>query len=489
MYSRVGALLVITVSITVMLGTGWTKPAIMDTSRPVHGQLASLADNFNSNIINSSTWNTAQAGFGPSVSAVNQRIEVSFPTDSANDLSLGIFGAGLSSRCTVKGDFDAQVDFRLLNWTFSNGVRVGLASTPGAFFASAFSTTNPPFAVERISFGNPINDFPGLPRESYLTHFLDGVQGVTPTSDLSGTLRLTRTGGLETGYYLTSGNWVMIHTGAAITQDIHLNIVAWSHDYAFEHVFVKIAFDNFTLNRGTATCPAITLNPSSGPLGTKVVVQGSGFPTSPIGPSTVVVSFDDMLSGFTTASNGTFSFTFNVPDAQPGAHLVKALDEPTGTSAVANFQVTQVNILALSIDVGTLYFPGDTAVIYALATLSGMPLNSTTLQLHLTLMRPDGSNITLASTFVGSGLFKATYAIPTAGPIGTYAIVAKVHVVNVRDATSLSTFEVKLTWLSAQGPATTTATATAALTGTVALAALVWRKNFLRGKGRPEDQR
>jgi hypothetical protein len=154
---------------------------------------------------------------------------------------------------------------------------------------------------------------------------------------------------------MSSGNWVSIHTGPSITQDMHLDIIAWSHNYAFTHTFVKIAFDNFTLTRGTATCPTITLNPSSGPLGTKAMIHGSGFPTPTFGPSPIVVTFDDMLSGFTTATNGNFSFTFNVPDAQPGSHFVKALDETTGTFAIANFQVTQVRTIDLGIDVGTLF--------------------------------------------------------------------------------------------------------------------------------------
>jgi hypothetical protein len=480
MNKLVGAILLIIISATVMLGIAMTKPTVPGTARPNQSQLASLADNFNGNAVNSSLWTTARAGSGPSVNAVNQRIEVSFPTNSADDPSLGIFGAGLASRCTVKGDFDVQVDFRLLNWTFSNGVRVGLASTPGPFFASPFSTTNPPFAVERISFGSPTNDFPGALREAYLTHFLDAVQGVTPTGDLSGSLRLTRSGGFETGYYMSSGNWVTIHTGPSIVQDMHLDIIAWSHNYAFTHTFVKIAFDNFTLNRGTASCPIITLNPSSGPLGTKVVVHGSGFPTSTFGPTPIVVTFDDMLSGFTTATNGTFSFTFNVPDAQPGSHFVKALDEITGTIGIANFQVTQVRTIALGIDVGTLYFPGDTVAAYALATLSGMPLNSSTVQLHLTLTKPDGSNLTLAVTFIGNGLFKATYAIPSTGPIGTYAIVAKANVPDVQDAAALTTFEVKPTWLSAQGPALTMTAV--ALTSVAAVAAVVWRRGIFRSK-------
>jgi len=187
-----------------------------------------------------------------------------------------------------------------------------------------------------------------------------------------------------------------------------------------------------------------------------------------------------MLLGITTNANGNFSFTFNVPDAQPGLHFVKAIDELTGTSANASFRVTLVNTLALSLDVGTLYFPGDNLAIYTLATLSGTPLNSSTLQLQLTLTRPDGSNATLSDTFVGGGLFKTTYTVPKTGPIGTYAIVAKAHVVNVNDVSALTTFEVKPTWLSAQTPALTTTAV--ALTGAVAVAAVVWRKGIFRTK-------
>src|SRR5439155_26191383 len=107
------------------------------------------------------------------------------------------------------------------------------------------------------------------------------------------------------------------------------------------------------------------------------------------------MSFDDAFLGIANPTNGTFIFSFNVPDAQPGLHLVKALDIINGISTVANFTVTRIDTLAITADVGTLYFPGDTATIYTLATLSGSPLNSTTLLLQLTLTRPDGSNVTL----------------------------------------------------------------------------------------------
>jgi hypothetical protein len=226
---------------------------------------------------------------------------------------------------------------------------------------------------------------------------------------------------------------------------------------------------------GSLTAASIQISPVRGPVGTKVLARGSGIPSPQL-----EITFDDMFLGIASNTNETFNFTFNVPDAQPGLHLVKALDVLNGISVVANFTVTGIDTLAVNVDVGTLYFPGDTATIYTLATLSGAPLNSTSLQLHLTLTRPDGSNVTLANTFVGGGMFKSTYSIPTAGPVGTYAIVAKAHVANVQDVSALTTFEVKPTWLTAQGPALT-ATAVA-LTGAVAIAGVVWRRGIFRSK-------
>ena len=77
-------------------------------------------------------------------------------------------------------------------------------------------------------------------------------------------------------------------------------------------------------------------------------------------------------------------------------------------------------------------------------------------------------------------MFKSAYTIPTTGPIGTYAVVAKAHVADVQDASALTTFEVKPTWLSAQAPALTTTAV--ALTGALALGAVVWKRGIFRSK-------
>jgi len=53
-------------------------------------------------------------------------------------------------------------------------------------------------------------------------------------------------------------------------------------------------------------------------------------------------------------------------------------------------------------------------------------------------------------------------------------------VADVQDASALTTFEVKPTWLSAQAPALTTTAV--ALTGALAVGAVVWKRGIFRSK-------
>src|SRR5207245_11010787 len=84
-----------------------------------------------------------------------------------------------------------------------------------------------------------------------------------------------------------------------------------------------------------ATVPSIKINPSTGPVGTKVLVEGTGFPAS-----AVEITFDDNFIGTTLVSNGSFNFTLDVPQAQLGGHQIKAVDEFGDTVAAADFVVT-----------------------------------------------------------------------------------------------------------------------------------------------------
>jgi len=248
------------------------------------------------------------------------------------------------------------------------------------------------------------------------------------------------------------------------------------------------ASDN-SLTDGTVIvlpAPIITLSPNTGPDGTKVLVQGTGYPGGvqygyPF-VGYIEVNFDNMTLGFTLSHNGTFTFTFDVPLSQSGPHGVFAFDQNSGAHASATFTVQPPtnNNLALTIDTGTVYFPGDTTVAYILTTSNGGPVESQSIQLQVVLFRPDGTNITLTASRIGAGLYKTTYAIPSAGPLGTYLIFAKAHRPGPLDASSLVSFEVKLPWLSSNSGKITVGATT--LAGLVGLVGVAWKKGYLRRK-------
>jgi hypothetical protein len=237
-------------------------------------------------------------------------------------------------------------------------------------------------------------------------------------------------------------------------------------------------WSSFSLNLVRVTVPSIQISPSSGSVGTTVSVRGSGIPSPQ-----VEVTFDDMFLGFATVSNGDFSFTLDVPDAAPGLHQIKAVDPLSGPIATANFQVLPSaetgGGLSVSLQVGTIYFPGDNVVAYMLVSQGGSVVGPSGLQLQLSLIIPNGTKISLNPIAKSTGLFAASYSIPKVGPLGTYVLVATASSGGTAGS-ALQTFEVKLSWLSSQAPALTTAAI--ALTGAIGVAAIVWRKGVFRNK-------
>ncbi len=276
-----------------------------------------MSDNFNDNYANSLLWSTTNVvGTGPSLSETNQKLEIYFPSFSNGSA----FGAGYSSVCKLRGDFDVQVDYELLLWPFANGVRVGLAA----------ANLGSPAAVERTNFSaNISNDVPGWPREVYLAHFSDGVNGITESADFAGKLRLVRTGDQLTGYYFASGGWVPINTAYTSTNDTAVSLSAWSHDNIFTGQDVKLAFDNFIVNRGLAVCQGkiavpIDIKPGSSPnsinlgsVGTVpvAILSTASFDATQVDPASVT------LSGAALALKGKGTQMYSLEDVDADGRL------------------------------------------------------------------------------------------------------------------------------------------------------------------------
>src|SRR6267378_2722202 len=219
---------------------------VQSASYPAAG--ADLSDDFNDNSTNTHIWTVAVVGTGPIISEINNRVEIEFAPSSANDPSRGIFYGEYLSRCAVSGNFDARIDFVLLDWPYQNGIRTGLAALGVVTYG-----------MERTSFG-PVSDFPTEPREAYLRDFDQGAGGFTATTDQSGTLRIVRTGSVLTGYYLSGSDWIALPSQQVSTGDAMIRIFAWSHSNVFAGMHVKMAFDNFMVSADGISCPFVCVS-------------------------------------------------------------------------------------------------------------------------------------------------------------------------------------------------------------------------------------
>jgi len=174
----------------------------------------------------------------------------------------------------------------------------------------------------------------------------------------------------------------------------------------------------------TASAPfkviLITLNPTGGLVGTKVVVEGFGFtPETKAG-----ITFNDMLIGYAQVDNlGNFTFTFNIPLSIAGSQLIKAYDVEGFASAT--FTVVEIAQLDVQVDVGTIRFRGELVEFYVQTALKGHAVEATSLSAKL--YGPSGeiayyqypTNITAVAT----GFYKIVYTIPADADFGTYALV------------------------------------------------------------------
>jgi hypothetical protein len=94
---------------------------------------------------------------------------------------------------------------------------------------------------------------------------------------------------------------------------------------------------SFTTLTGTVNSPVITLNPSSGQVGTTVAVSGSGFLATDVACS---VSGYPATTTTCTVSGGILSATFAVANAPSGQYTITATGTPGSDHAVATFTVT-----------------------------------------------------------------------------------------------------------------------------------------------------
>jgi PKD repeat protein len=197
----------------------------------------------------------------------------------------------------------------------------------------------------------------------------------------------------------------------------------------------------------TVTVPKITIDPSSGPVGTKVTVSGHGLPTY----AGLYLTFDDQLMGIIyTSETGELTAVFNVPLSEVGQHVVKVTIGyyPYPWILEAPFTVINVAPLDVTVDVGTIHFKGDTAEFHIQTVLEGAAVDATSLIAQL--LKPDGTTQALTPSRIGTGLYSVEYVIKGKGSMtGTYTLLVEANYDTdtvSASGTNIKTFLVKPTW-------------------------------------------
>ena len=160
----------------------------------------------------------------------------------------------------------------------------------------------------------------------------------------------------------------------------------------------------------------ITLNPSKGPVGIKVTVNGAGFTPE----SQATITFNDMLIGYALVdNNGNFTFTFNIPVSAAETQFVKAYDAEGYVSAT--FTVVDITLLDVQIDVGEMRFRGEIAEFYVQTTFKGKAVSAAITS--AVLYKPDGTTENVPVQPITTGLYKLSFAVPENASAGTYTLV------------------------------------------------------------------
>ena len=181
-------------------------------------------------------------GTGPSMAESNGRLEVSVPTDTLNDPTLGYVALSANAQCQVLGDFDTQVDYQLLQWPPQSGVNVDFDTVD--VVDGGFGDGHGMFVFDPGGGTGVSTNFPG------------GNNTFVPAPESSGTLRFVRVGTTLTAYRLTPGGWSALQSTSDLADGVTVHLTVFSNAPQFSHPDVKVAYDNFRVNGGTFSCPS-----------------------------------------------------------------------------------------------------------------------------------------------------------------------------------------------------------------------------------------
>ena len=211
------------------------------TPKPPPSPLVTIGDDFSSDTINRQLWFPSSDGTGVDVAQRNGRLEITMHADATPDPVYHSMIGDYATSCSFSGDFDASIDYTLLDWPPANGTQTGFLMAFGDGHLGIVRFTTP--EGDAYSSGMYANaDASGATFRQMLT------------TDTSGGFRLTRVGSLITVYTRSTEAWVKF-ASTHRAGPVQLQPYLWASDAAFARKDVTVAFDNFALTFPQSSSP------------------------------------------------------------------------------------------------------------------------------------------------------------------------------------------------------------------------------------------
>ena len=206
------------------------QPKPQPKAKPV-----TISDSFDGDFVDPTIWHQVRTDANVSIAEQEGRLLVTVGAGAVPGGTYDMIDVHVGTQCSFTGDFDARVDYTLLEWPSADNVLVGLS----AIYAGA--------VVGRES---------GTQSGDQYTAWVGPSNGSVPLPDGSGSLRIARIDGIATTYIWHRGRWSRLAVGSSQGAAVLGLQAMWAdRQFPFGRQEVKVAFDNFTVTGANPICP------------------------------------------------------------------------------------------------------------------------------------------------------------------------------------------------------------------------------------------
>jgi DNA-binding SARP family transcriptional activator len=210
-----------------------SQPVVAKTRQSAPPKEVTVSDAFDGDYVDPTIWHQVENGGDVAITEQGGRLQLTVGANAVPGGTYNQIDVHVGTQCAFPGNFDARVDYTLLEWPAGDNIDIGL----NAIYANAavMRESSSQWGDQYGSWVIPSNGSVALP-------------------DTSGSLRIARVNGVETTYFLHEGTWRKLASSPAAGAAVFGLQAMSDGQHSFGGQEVKVAFDNFTVNGTNPTC-------------------------------------------------------------------------------------------------------------------------------------------------------------------------------------------------------------------------------------------